>query len=759
LHQRCKSKTLKAIFLNILFTISFLPLLAVVSIKGKVIDAQSKEPIAFASVFFLDIDAGTSTNELGEFAYSANLPQNIKIKVKAIGYETKIIIVSNPNSDAVVIELTPTHMELHEVSVSTTTGVLQRYSITNIETKTIAELNTIQTTNLGDAIANIPSVYNMSTGIGISKPVIRGLSGMRVVTYLNGLRIENQQWGGDHGMGVTENGIGGVEIIKGPSSLLYGADALGGVVYFTDENYAKHNHIEAFAESQFETNTMRTRNFSGVKLSKNNLRVNLFGSYYNSADYQLPNGNYVTNSRFKESNLKASVGYNKKNWVMNLRYNYVTNRIGLPGHTHDSIIVPELFQSELQRRNETIPVQLITNHYTLLENTFYFNKSDVKIWLGNTYNKLTEFDEKVTIPGVDKILVNNIYNVRYRTNSGKSSHFIIGSQGMFQQNINGERALEILIPDALMNDVGVYALFQTEYRDWELQTGLRFDNRAINSLTFFKGNEPFSRSYNGFNYSAGAAKSIKKFLFRANVSSGFRPPHLSELLSNGVHHGTLRFEIGDKNLQSELATQLDISAEYSSDHIRLVVNPFYNYIQNYIYITPQNLRIDGMPVFNYTQTKAAELYGGDVGVHYHPHFAHQLHFEHTVSYIHAQDDANQPLPLIPQTRFNSILRFEFKNKQKFQLENISLQHLYFLPQNNVVSYETTSPSYQLIHIGANFKWESSNPIFIKIGVRNLLNENYIDHLSRLKDIGLEAPGRNIYVSLKMNINYKLNTNQ
>jgi iron complex outermembrane recepter protein len=758
LHQRCKINTLKAIFLNILFTISFLPLLAVVSIKGKVIDAQSKEPIAFASVFFVDIDAGTSTNELGEFAYSANLPQNIKIKVKAIGYETKIIIVSNPNSDAVVIELTPTHMELHEVSVSTTTGVLQRYSITNIETKTIAELNTIQTTNLGDAIANIPSVYNMSTGVGISKPVIRGLSGMRVVTYLNGLRLENQQWGGDHGMGVTENGIGGVEIIKGPSSLLYGADALGGVVYFTDENYAKHNHIEAFAESQFETNTMRTRNFSGVKLSKNNLRVNLFGSYYNSADYQLPNGNYVTNSRFKESNLKASVGYNKKNWVMNLRYNYVTNRVGLPGHTHDLVVTPESFQSTTQYRGERIPAQVNSNHFTLLENTFYYTKSDLKILLGNSINRINEFEEKVTVPGIDMSLINNTYNARYRREIGKTSNLIIGVQGMYQLNSNGERATETLIPNSNLLDNGIYTLLHTEYKKWEFQTGLRFDNRIINSLTFFKGNEPFSSSYNGFNYSAGAAKSIKKFMFRANVSSGFRPPHLSELLSNGVHHGTLRFEIGDKNLQSELATQLDISGEYSSDHIRLVVNPFYNYIQNYIYITPQNLRIDGIPVFNYTQTKAAELYGGDVGIHYHPHFAHQLHFEHTVSYIHAQDEANQPLPLIPQTRFNSILRFEFKSKQKFQLENISLQHLYFLPQNNVVSYETTSPSYQLIHIGANFKWESSNPIFIKIGVRNLLNENYIDHLSRLKNIGLEAPGRNIFVSLKMNINYKLNTN-
>jgi iron complex outermembrane receptor protein len=301
----------------------------------------------------------------------------------------------------------------------------------------------------------------------------------------------------------------------------------------------------------------------------------------------------------------------------------------------------------------------------------------------------------------------------------------------------------------------VYTLFQTEYKGWELQTGFRFDNRQVQSLTLFNGNAPFTSSYNGYNYSAGAAKRVNKFMFRANVSSGFRPPHLSELLSNGVHHGTLRFEVGDINLKSEQATQFDISGEYSSDHIRFVLNPFYNIIQNYIYITPQNLTINNYPVFNYEQTESAQLMGGDVGVHYHPHFAHQLHFEHTISYIHAQDDAGLALPLIPQTRFNSILRFEFNSKKKFQVENVSLQHLYFLPQNNVVSYESTSPSYQLIHVGANFKLDYKNPLFIKVGVRNLLNENYIDHLSRLKNIGLEAPGRNIYISLKMNINHKL----
>jgi iron complex outermembrane receptor protein len=137
---------------------------------------------------------------------------------------------------------------------------------------------------LGEAISNMSSVYQTSTGLGISKPVIRGLSGMRVISFLNGLRIENQQWGGDHGMGINENGIGNVEVIKGPSSLLYGADAMGGVVYFTDEAYAKQNEIQAKVESRYETNTSGSNNFATLKFNKNNLRFNLHANYANHAD-------------------------------------------------------------------------------------------------------------------------------------------------------------------------------------------------------------------------------------------------------------------------------------------------------------------------------------------------------------------------------------------------------------------------------------------------------------------------------------------
>ena len=725
------------------------------TLRGKVIDADDNSGVSYASIFFVDLQTGIMADENGDFSFSGQLPREVKLKISSLGYETKIIAVTTSEEKDLEIKLKPIHVELHEVIVSNTTGTLDKYTITNIERKSVEELNVIPYTTLGEAISNIPSIYQSTTGIGISKPIIRGLSGMRVVTYLNGLRIENQQWGGDHGMGVTENGIGEVEVIKGPSSLLYGADALGGVIYFIDEPYAQHNHIETFAETKFESNTMATKNFGGLKIAKNNLRFNVFGNYTNSADYQLPNGLYARNSRFYENNLKAALGYNYKNWVMNIRYNYMENRIGLPGHTHDSIVSPESFASSNQGRRKTIPAQDIKNHYTMVENLFFFNRSEIKLTLGNTYNQLTEFDEKVTIPGIDKILINNLYNARWRYAITENTNFILGSQGMFQQNRIGENATEILIPDANMNDVGIYSLLKTEINTWEFQTGIRLDNRTITTLTTFNNNEPFSKGYSGFNYSAGASKVMKEWKFRGNISSGFRPPHLSELLSDGFHHGALRYEIGDINLKNEKATQVDASAEFAGEHISIVLNPFVNSMRDYIYIKPLGQNINGLPAFNYEQASSALLYGGDIAMHYHPHFAHQFHLEQSFSYVYAEGEGGLALPLTPQPRLNTQVRFEFDGNKKVRFENVSVQHLFLLPQNNVVVYETVSPAYQLINIGANMKFSGKTPVRLKFGIKNLLNETYIDHVSRLKNIGLAAPGINFYVGLRVDLQHKI----
>jgi iron complex outermembrane recepter protein len=726
--------------------------------EGQILDAYSKAKIQGLLVTIVQYDVSTKTDSLGIFSFynAIDLSREFQIRVSGIGYKTALFKVKNTSQEN-IFYLEEDHIELEEmVVVSNQRGNLQRNSVNYIEAKKLSELKSIPSTTLGDALSNMMGVYQSSTAIGISKPVIRGLQGIRVVTLLNGMRIENQQWGGDHGMGVSELGIGSIEVIKGPASVLYGADAMGGVLYLIDESYSKQNKQELQFQTQVESNTLGVNNQLLYKVSGKNWRFNAGGLYTNHADYQLPNGRYAGNSRFNEQAAKFNFGMNKKNWVMHVKYNFQRNRAGIPGHTHDSIPDPLSFQVATQKRRETIPAQLINNHFLSIENKFFFHKTELSVLTGHTYNNLTEYDEKVTIPGIAMTLNNSLMNIRFKTQINEKLELLYGFQGMYQQNTNLEDATETLLPKSSILDAGIYSLAIYNLKKWTFQTGLRGDIRNIKSHESFKGTQAIEKNYDNFNYTLGAVRNSKKTTFRSNIATGFRAPHITELLANGFHHGALRYEIGDVNLIPEKATQIDFSLEIHHEHLELILNPFFNYFQHYIYIEPTDTVINNLPVFEYKQMNQAYMYGADIGFHYHPHFAHHLHLESTFSYIRAEGENGNLLPLIPQARINSLVKYIPNSKKKWRIEQISIQHIYHFDQTRVAVYETVSKAYHLINIGTQIKVNSNNPFSFTAGVRNLLNERYISHLSRLKNIDMPHPGINFYIGVKYNFESVIN---
>jgi iron complex outermembrane receptor protein len=371
--------------------------------------------------------------------------------------------------------------------------------------------------------------------------------------------------------------------------------------------------------------------------------------------------------------------------------------------------------------------------------------------LGQTVNRLTEFEEKNTIPGIDMFLSNSLYHLKWKYSISERLDLVSGVQGMFQWIKNTNKGTEALLPNAFMLDNGAYSVLSYHQKKWALQTGLRIDQRIVKSTSEFNGISSFNRNFESINFSAGWVRSSDFQTFRINLSSGFRSPHLSELMSNGLHHGTLRYEIGDIHLKNERATQIDLSYELHNEHFQLIFNPFYNYIQNFISITPSDSLVLGLPVFFYKQKSLVHLYGADVSLHYHPHFAHWLHLESSFSLVQASDNVGNDIALIPQNRISSNVKFSFDERPNFYIEEIVIQHQYFAGQNRIAVYETSSSAYQLLNLSCNMKWNIKNPIYVGIGVKNILNETYIDHLSRLKNIQMPHPGRNIYLSLKMNI--------
>lgn len=715
-------------------------------LTGLIKDAETLENIPFAKVVVLDLELGSIADSNGRFTFHNPLPEYVRLRVSSTGYESSVVRI-NTSTQELTIYLYSSHLELEEVVVSGSQSTLQKFNVIHVETKKLSELNTVPGTNLMQLLEQIPGVYNTSTGSGISKPVIRGMQGMRIITMLNGLRLENQQWGGDHGMAVTDLGVGSVEVIKGPSSLLYGADALGGVVYFVDEPYAVINSREYQVKTQFESVSLGNRSSFLYKVAGNKYRLNIGGLISNHADYRLPNGLYARNSRFGEQVFRASLGTNRKNWSMHLRYSFSRARVGIPGHTHDSIIKPEEFQVDYQHRFRVLPVQYTTNNFLSFENKWFIKRNELSLMIGQTWSRLTEFEDKVTIPGVAMDLLNSLISLRYKYFLTENMSFITGYQGMFQFNLVNPDALEFLLPRAFTMDNGGLFLLNYEKRKWNFQGGIRFDQRVIRSLEEFKGQEQIVRDFDGFNYSFGSVRSDKFNTYRVNISSGFRAPHLSELLAKGYHHGALRYEIGDVNLKAERAHQLDLTYERKGEHLGMVVNPFAGLVNNYIYLQPLDTVISGLPAFTYRQFDELLINGIDISLHAHPHFAHWLHWEGGFSYVDLRERNGVYSSLIPQTRIMNLFSIDLKNtKHKFILEKITFQHSFLFEQSRVAVDETPSRSYQLINASVDARLKGKVPMEFKVGVRNILNEQYIDHLSRLKNISLPHQGRNFFVS-------------
>jgi iron complex outermembrane receptor protein len=223
------------------------------TISGIVTDTKN-QPIIGVSVYAPELHKGTSTNENGTY-FLTNLPNgNLKLSFVYVGFETQNKIINLKQKEVTLkIQLKETAFQMDEVIVSTVFNKLQSQNVMKVEHESIKSLQQKGTSTLIEGLATIPGISQVSTGTSIGKPVIRGLSGNRVLVYSQGVRLENQQFGDEHGLGLNDSGIESVEVIKGPASLLYGSDALGGVLYFNPEKFAEANTFKTnFSQKYFQ---------------------------------------------------------------------------------------------------------------------------------------------------------------------------------------------------------------------------------------------------------------------------------------------------------------------------------------------------------------------------------------------------------------------------------------------------------------------------------------------------------------------------
>lgn len=767
-----------------------------VSFTGKVTDAKTGEVLIGASVLFPDLKMGGTTNQQGIYRLQ-NIPSGkYLVEVSFTGYASIVESIELNGNTEKDFALSRSYAENEAVTitgVSAATSVKRTPIPVNILKKD--ELMRGVSTNLIDALSKTPGVTQISTGPAISKPSIRGLGYNRVVVVNDGIRQEGQQWGDEHGIEIDEYNVTKAEILKGPASLMYGSDALAGVVNIISILPAPAGTIKGNVFGTYQTNNRQSGMHADVGGNHNGFIWGAYGSYKAAADYKNKYDGYVFNSKFNERDFGGYVGLNKQWGFSHLYVSNFDQRVGLVegdrddatgqflklvdnGGTEEEVIAGG---KDFTSTDPSIPRQRIQHFKIASDNSFNIGKDRLTVLVGYQRNQRQEFGN-VLDPGEKELyfdLKTVNYNVQYHFAEKNNWKTTIGVNGMQQSNQN--KGAEALIPEYSLFDIGGFVYTQKRINQLTLSGGVRFDNRSIDSKELEDGGDikfqGFTKNFANVSGSAGLSYEVSKAVtLKFNIARGFRAPSIPELASNGAHEGTNRYEYGEQDLKSETSFQVDGGVELNTEHVSLAANVFYNAINNFIYYRKlqsanggDSVLVDGSDeffAFRFDQHNA-RLYGAEVNLDIHPHPLDWLHIENTFSIVRGklseEQDGSKNLPFIPAARLINDVKAELGTNGKVfrhvyvkaELDNTFAQNNPFTGYNT----ETKTSGYSLLNagLGGDIVSKGKTLFSLYVAANNIGDVAYQNHLSRLKYTAVNnVTGRTGVYNMGRNFSIKLN---
>ena len=678
------------------------------------------------------------------------------------------------------------HLQLNELTVTGVTGDTKlKHSTAPVSIVTPQVLRATAASNIIDAIAHQPGVSQLTTGSGISKPIIRGLGYNRVVVMSEGVRQEGQQWGDEHGVEVDAGSVNSVEILKGPASLMYGSDAMAGVVILHSQPTLAEGDLQARASTEYQTNNGLFAYTLSVAGNQKGFVLDARFSSKMAHAYKNKYDGYVPGSQFRERAGRLMLGVNKAWGHSRLTWTAYHLTPGIVEGERD----PEtgcLESSEgftAHGYGKSLPFQQVKHYKAVWDNSLNLPNGNLKLILGYQQNRRQEFEESADDYELFFKLHTLTYDLRYVTHEFDGWKLSTGIGGMYQKS--GNKGEEFLIPEYRLFDFGIYTTATKTLGDrWTLNGGLRFDHRRMHGYELRDEGElrftDFSRHFNGLTGSIGAVCNINDhFNLRLNIARGFRTPNMSELASNGVHEGSIRYEIGSQQLKAEYSLQADLGLDFTSRYVSAQLALFANRIDNYIFTHRLADEMEeGYLTYAYTQGDA-RLLGFEAGIDFHP--IHSIHFSNTFSLVDAQL-MHQPadtkyLPHSPAPRWSSELKWELQHHSHSTVKHRHERHpnhrsllnnLYiaagldcYLKQTHIYSAddtETATPGYALVSLsaGTDIQIGGRKVAELYVVADNLLNKAYQNHLSRLKyaDENVVTGRRGVF-DMGRNITFKL----
>ena len=811
---------MKRIIFICLLILSYHQASAQARLIGKITDKLTGEAIPGATIYIPELMTGAVADKTGNFKIE-NLPKTkVAIQIRFVGYKS---VVTNANLEVITslnFALEQAITEMNEVVI---TGTSKATEITRspvpIVTLNRKELQQNLSTNIIDAISVLPGVNAVTTGPNVSKPFIHGLGFNRVLTLFDGVRQEGQQWGEEHGIEIDENAVDRIEIVKGPASLTYGSDALAGVVNLLPAQFVPDGIREGRILTGYQTNNGLYE--ASVSLEGNNKGL-LWGgvaSHKQATNYQNKYDGRVYGTAFNETDLSSFIGLNKKWGYSHLNFSLFDDLQEIPDGSRDSttrkftkqITEDDLFRpvvTEAELNSYKIaPIHQRVQHYKVYSsNNFILGKSKLGLILGFQQNDRREFShpQYPNIPGLYLVLNTYTYDAKYYLPEFNGWEMTMGINGMYQKNTN--KGTEFIIPDYKLFDTGPFVFVQKEFDKLNISGGVRFDVRIFNNDAMFTDANPitgfnmqvnssagteqpfyrYNHTFSGLSGSIGATYKVSdNLVIKGNVARGYRAPNISEISANGIHPGTLIYQLGNTEFKPEFSLQEDLGLAYRSDHLSWNLDIFNNRISNYIYnekllnhIGQDSIIVKGNQTYKFQQAEA-RLYGWEASLDIHPF--DWLHFENSASAVYALNkggngiqvtDSTKYLPFIPPLHTNSELRANIKSRLKWISSlYVKIGMDYYSNQKRIFSAnntETPTAGYVLYSAGAGADiTNSQGKVILNLNIlgSNITDVAYQSHLSRLKYFeeypnnssgrnGIYNMGRNICFKITVPLNFK-----
>lgn len=739
-------------------------------LSGFVLDEHDGTPVPFAKIYLKGLNKGAISDTNGRYFIDSLAPgEYLLICQHHIGCEPLKKVVNLSESIQLDLQIEFHFLEMDEVNADF--FVLDKNVLTTIRLSELEKLCDAGKT-LGEQFKRLPGVSTLSTGNNIAKPVIHGMHSNRIVMMNNGVRQEGQQWGSEHAPEIDPFISSELTLVKGANVVRYGPDAIAGVLLASNPSWKSAKGFFGDVFTGYSSNGKM--GFVSVGLENNSkkiegLSMRANGTFKKSGSQNAPN--YVlSNTGFSERNIAWNVQYIRKNMEYEIVYSLFTTELGIFKGSHIGNLsdLNIAFSSKEPQIIEPFtysvdaPKQRIAHELFKAEIRRKLKKNGRFVWnYSRQFNDRKEFDvpsvfssSKEGEPDFGLSLITHNTEFRLEKEWKPSHQSSMGITGAYQENLRFGR---YLVPNFKKSNFGLYFSHTYTKKDWQAEVGLRYDRIFMESF-LFKGDSLISPNRN-FGNGSGMLGASRKFghhwLFKINAGYAWRPPSISELYSNGLHHGAAAFEIGNENLGIETSKSVQLGLQYKTKKMGLYLDAYHHDFDGFIYLKPSQevlLTVKGaFPKFDYSQVDA-RFSGLDLS--WDVMLVNHLSFTTKYSLVRAFNTSENAFIVgIPSDQLNTGLNYEWSKPQKWK-SHVALNANYTFYQNRfeVNSDYTNPPSdYLLLNLDYNIEKKIvEKTIAFALVVDNLLNKSYRNYMNRFRYYTDEI-GRN--VSLKMHLTF------